>query len=147
MDECFELSEVHRYRIQGYEDTRKQTLWSYKQNRPTLSRRAHLFVVPRRGLEPPSLAAYAPQAYAYTNSATWASGDTIHQKETKEKRPFGRFSFVIQIWFPLSRPLEPRLRGSPFCLQEPVRQCASCASGDGFRELPCRGRGRACCGG
>ncbi len=29
-------------------------------------------LVPRRGLEPPSLAAYAPQAYAYTNSATWA---------------------------------------------------------------------------
>ena len=28
--------------------------------------------MPWRGLEPPSLAAYAPQAYAYTNSATTA---------------------------------------------------------------------------
>ncbi len=27
-------------------------------------------MVGERGLEPPSLAAYAPQAYAYTNSAT-----------------------------------------------------------------------------
>ena len=29
-------------------------------------------MVPRRGLEPLSLAAYAPQAYLYTNSNTWA---------------------------------------------------------------------------
>ena len=28
--------------------------------------------VPKRGLEPPSLAAYDPKSYAYTNSATWA---------------------------------------------------------------------------
>ncbi len=30
------------------------------------------YLVPREGLEPSSLAAYAPEAYAYTNSATWA---------------------------------------------------------------------------
>ena len=28
--------------------------------------------VPRAGLEPASLAAYAPQTYVYTNSTTWA---------------------------------------------------------------------------
>lgn len=35
------------------------------------------FLVPRRGLEPPRLAAYAPQAYVFTNYTTWASGTTI----------------------------------------------------------------------
>jgi hypothetical protein len=29
-------------------------------------------VVPRPGLEPGWIAPYAPQTYAYTNSATWA---------------------------------------------------------------------------
>ena len=31
------------------------------------------FVVPRRGLEPPRLAALVPETSASTNSATWAS--------------------------------------------------------------------------
>ena len=34
-------------------------------------------MVPRRGLEPPSLAALAPKASAYTNSATWAGHQTM----------------------------------------------------------------------
>ena len=29
-------------------------------------------MVPRRGLEPPHLAAYPPQGYVYTNFTTWA---------------------------------------------------------------------------
>ena len=31
--------------------------------------------VPRTGLEPAHLAAYAPETYASTNSATWASSE------------------------------------------------------------------------
>ena len=31
-------------------------------------------LVPTRGLEPPHLAAYAPQAYVYTNFTTSANG-------------------------------------------------------------------------
>jgi len=36
------------------------------------AKNAAFVLVPRRGLEPLSLAAYAPQAYLYTNSNTWA---------------------------------------------------------------------------
>lgn len=32
----------------------------------------NFFIVPRRGLEPPHLTAYAPQAYVYTSFTTWA---------------------------------------------------------------------------
>lgn len=35
---------------------------------------AGLFMVPRRGLEPPRLAAHGPEPCASTNSATWAGG-------------------------------------------------------------------------
>ena len=40
---------------------------------------AFLIFVPRRGLEPPRLATYAPQAYVFTNYTTWAGENTILQ--------------------------------------------------------------------
>lgn len=42
--------------------------------------------VPRRGLEPLSLAAYAPQAYLYTNSNTWAYFSATAETNTREKQ-------------------------------------------------------------
>lgn len=46
-----------------YEEKKEGSFEDYLEN-------SHL--VPRRGLEPLSLAAYAPQTYVYTNSTTWA---------------------------------------------------------------------------
>lgn len=42
---------------------------SNKKASPVFFRRGF---VPKAGLEPASLAAYAPQTYVYTNSTTWA---------------------------------------------------------------------------
>lgn len=50
-------------------------------------------LVPRRGLEPPSLAAYGPEPYVVANFTTWANGLYFHvlfvfiyQSGRKEKR-------------------------------------------------------------
>lgn len=39
-----------------------------------------LYVVPTRGLEPPHLAAYAPQAYVYTNFTTSAESNSFKER-------------------------------------------------------------------
>ena len=68
------MTNEERMRKSGYRHT-----CSYERQKPDAVRRVSC-VVPRRGLEPPSLAAYAPQAYAYTNSATWAFGGAAHTR-------------------------------------------------------------------
>jgi len=51
-------------------------------------------VVPRPGLEPGWIAPYAPQTYAYTNSATWAR-DTLATPSPPEPPPAIRWIRVL----------------------------------------------------
>ena len=53
---------------------RKTLLMDAKKPRKSMNYEAHAvqYVVPRRGLEPPHLAAHGPEPCASTNSATWA---------------------------------------------------------------------------
>ncbi len=59
---------------------------------PVFSLETFVSMVPRGGLEPPHLSAYAPQAYMYTNFITWAG---VYRSESSF---FYQFSRKNSVW-------------------------------------------------
>ncbi len=57
----------------GYAD------WEAGKQKHRNCKQLRCFLVPRRGLEPPRLAAHGPEPCASTNSATWAGGERLHK--------------------------------------------------------------------